>query len=164
MAVFRWLHSHGCPSAVSGALHRQQLLLALRYLHTNIGVNTANCGGYTTTTTTTTTTNATTSTTTHAPAQGAAVVERGADGAGVEAGAAMGAVATARGCAPASNPSCPGAMRDMYYPSSNGSESGGTTALFGALVRAPRRRTAEALAAELLVVAPDMVGAGGFMF
>ncbi|GLI64541.1 hypothetical protein VaNZ11_007835, partial [Volvox africanus] len=45
LAVFRWLQLHGCPEAVSGSLHRQQLLLALRYLHINIGSNEGNGGG-----------------------------------------------------------------------------------------------------------------------
>ncbi len=30
--VFRWLQAHGCPAAVSGSLHRQQLVAGLRYL------------------------------------------------------------------------------------------------------------------------------------
>ncbi|GIL49780.1 hypothetical protein Vafri_6061 [Volvox africanus] len=45
LAVFRWLQLHGCPEAVSGSLHRQQLLLALRYLHINIGINEGAGGG-----------------------------------------------------------------------------------------------------------------------
>ncbi|GIM14737.1 hypothetical protein Vretimale_17553, partial [Volvox reticuliferus] len=45
LAVFRWLQLHGCPEAVSGSLHRQQLLLALRYLHINIGINAGSGGG-----------------------------------------------------------------------------------------------------------------------
>ncbi|GFR48089.1 hypothetical protein Agub_g9776 [Astrephomene gubernaculifera] len=32
LSMFRWLQSHGCPSAVSGSHHRQQLLAALRHL------------------------------------------------------------------------------------------------------------------------------------